>query len=65
MIATARRILRGWLPWLLFQELRREGFAVAWRRSRLQKLILQTPPVRTSAVGPVEVRVLTWRGRLD
>ena len=34
---------------------------MAWRRSRLQNLILQTPPVRTSAAGTVEVRVLTWR----
>ena len=25
MISTARRILRGWLPWLVFQELRQRG----------------------------------------
>ena len=61
MIATVRRILRGWVPWLRFQELRREGFSVAWRRIRIQNPILQTPPVRTASAGPVEVRVLTWR----
>ena len=61
MIATARRVLRSWLPWVRFQELRREGFATAWRRRRLQSPILDTPPVRTAAAGPVEVRVLTWR----
>jgi len=61
MIATVRRTLRGWVPWLQFQELRREGFRVAGRRIRNQNPIFQTPPVRTASAGPVEVRVLTWR----
>lgn len=61
MIALTRRTLRKWLPWVRFQELRREGFAAAYRRRQLQAPILDTPPLRTAAVGPVEVRVLTWR----
>jgi hypothetical protein len=61
MIDFARRRLRGWLPWIRFQELRREGFVAAWRRHKLQVPILQTLPIRTAPRGPVEVRVLTWR----
>jgi hypothetical protein len=61
MTAIIRNALRGWLPWLQFQELRREGCLAAWRRARLHGSILQTPPVRTSGTGQVEVRVLTWR----
>jgi hypothetical protein len=61
MLDPIRRVLRGWMPWIQFQELRREGFVAAWRRARLQRPILQTPPVRTAATGPVEIRVLTWR----
>jgi hypothetical protein len=61
VIGPLRRTLRGWLPWVQFRELQREGFATAWRRSRLQSPILHTPPLRTASTGPVEVRVLTWR----
>jgi hypothetical protein len=61
MIDFARRRLRRWVPWIRFQELRREGFVAALRRHKLQVPILQTLPVRTAASGPVEVRVLTWR----
>jgi hypothetical protein len=61
MIGLVRRALRGWLPWLQFQELRREGFAAAWTRFPLQRPILSTPPIRTATTGPVELRVLTWR----
>jgi hypothetical protein len=61
MVDFARRHLRRWLPWVRFQELRREGFAAALRRRMLQAPILRTPPLRTAATGPVEVRVLTWR----
>ncbi|MGA7870705.1 MAG: hypothetical protein WCA22_07380 [Candidatus Binatus sp.] len=38
----------------------REGLRPAWRRVRIQRQILKTPPVRTARRGPVEVRVLTW-----
>jgi hypothetical protein len=61
MIEFARRRMRRYLPWIRFQELRREGFVAAWRHHKLQVPILQTPPVRTAASGAVEVRVLTWR----
>ncbi len=57
--------LRGWLrnqpAWVKFQEINREGWAQAFRRSRIQRLILGTRPVRTASSGKVEVRVLTWR----
>ena len=57
--------LRTWLRqrplWVALQETKREGWRQAWRRSRYQRLILGTPPVRTASSGPVEVRVLTWR----
>jgi hypothetical protein len=57
--------LRGWLRrrplWLAFQELNREGWSAAWRRWRIQRRILDTPPLPTAEAGPVEVRVLTWR----
>jgi hypothetical protein len=61
MLDPVRRLLRRWLPWIQFQELRREGFAAAWRRTWLQRPILRTLPVRTAPAGPVEIRVLTWR----
>jgi hypothetical protein len=47
--------------WLEFQEANREGWLRAWRRSRIQARILNTPPMRTATSGPVEVRALTWR----
>jgi hypothetical protein len=53
--------LRQQRIWLEFQETRREGWRRAWRRVRLQRRILATPPTRTDQAGPVEVRVLTWR----
>jgi hypothetical protein len=43
------------------RELNREGWRRALIRYRYQRQILPTPPLRTSASGPVEVRVLTWR----
>ncbi len=39
----------------------REGLRHAWRRRRMQRKILKTPPIYTSRGGPVEVRMLTWR----
>lgn len=39
-----------------------EGWRNAWVRTRHQRRILDTPPLRTAKPGgPVEVRVLTWR----
>ncbi|MGO9449524.1 MAG: hypothetical protein ACLQDV_00545 [Candidatus Binataceae bacterium] len=38
-----------------------EGLLRAWRRRRIQRQILNTPPVRTARTGSVEVRALTWR----
>ncbi len=56
--------LRNWLRrhhgWIEFREMNREGWSHAWRRKRIQPRILDTPPIRTAASGPVEVRVLTW-----
>ena len=56
-----RRRLRRSPTWLALQEARREGLRAALTRRRRQRPILRTPPLRTSAAGPVEVRVLTWR----
>jgi hypothetical protein len=56
-----RRWLRGRRLWVQFQELNREGWLRAWRRRRIQRQILTTPPFLTAREGPVEVRVLTWR----
>jgi hypothetical protein len=56
-----RRILRQCGPYLRLRELNREGWGHALRRVRVRAAILDTPPVRTAAAGPVEVRVLTWR----
>lgn len=61
MIEALRRKARGYLPWVEFQELRREGFRQAWRRRSVQQQILQTAPVRTAQHGNIEVRVMTWR----
>lgn len=47
--------------WIRFQELNREGWRRAFRRSRGQRPILATAPVRTRGRGSVEVRALTWR----
>jgi hypothetical protein len=44
-----------------FQELNREGWLRAWQRRTVQRRIQATPPVRTAATGPAEVRILTWR----
>ena len=57
----ARRWLRKQRLWIEFQEANREGWRHALTRRRMQRKILDTPPVRTSAAGTVEVRVLTWR----
>jgi hypothetical protein len=56
-----QRWLRQRPAWLRFQEARREGFRRAWKRSRYQRRILDTPPVFTGTSGPIEVRALTWR----
>jgi hypothetical protein len=61
ILPRLRSWLRGRPGWVRFQELNREGWRRAWRRRRIQRLILSTPPVQTAAEGPVEVRVLTWR----
>jgi hypothetical protein len=61
MVKLVQTWLRRRLLWIQFQELRREGFAAAWTRSRTEKKILQTPPIQTDTHGPIEVRVLTWR----
>ena len=61
MTAPLRRRLRLSPTWLALQEARREGLRNALRRRRAQRPILRTPPIRTSAAGPVEVRILTWR----
>jgi len=57
--------LQSWLRrrrwWLELREIQREGWGDAWRRFRIQRRILTTPPVRTGRGGDVEVRVLTWR----
>jgi hypothetical protein len=57
--------VRGWLRrrslWNWFQEVNREGWSAAWRRSAVQGRILDTPPMYTALTGPVEIRVLTWR----
>jgi hypothetical protein len=58
-------VLRGWLRkqalWIRFQDVRKEGWSHAWKRSRVQPLILKTPPIPTAKSGPVELRVLTWK----
>jgi len=58
-------MLRGWLRrrawWIEFQAINREGWCAAWRRLRIQRAILSTPPVFTSSSGAEEVRVLTWK----
>jgi hypothetical protein len=61
MIANMKSYLRKQPAWLGFQEANREGWRRAWRRSRFQRRILDTPPTPTQQDGPVEVRVLTWR----
>ncbi len=64
-VTSKPRGVREWLrrrsAWLIFQESKREGWRNVLRRRHFQRQILGTPPVRTAAVGPVEVRVLTWR----
>ena len=61
MMNGLRQLLRRQLWWIQFQELRREGFRAAWARRSIQRLILNTRPIRTATTGRVEVRVLTWR----
>ena len=61
MQSMIRKALRSSQTWIRFSELRREGFLRARRRWAVQRSILQTPPLRTTRAGPVEVRMLTWR----
>lgn len=56
-----RRFLRRQPVWVQLAWLRREGLLNAWRRRRIQRLILDTPPIRTARDGRVEVRILTWQ----
>ncbi len=58
---TVRQWLRRRALWVKFQDVRAEGWAHAWKRSRVQPLILKTPPIPTATAGPVELRVLTWK----
>jgi hypothetical protein len=57
--------LRGWLSrqpkYLDLRWNLREGLLRALRRSRIQRRILNTPPLSTASDGPIEIRVLTWR----
>ena len=46
---------------MTFRAINREGYRNAWRRLRIQRRILNTPPLRTAGSGQVEVRVLTHR----
>jgi hypothetical protein len=61
LIQQLRSFLRGRLIWIRFQELSREGWRQSFRRWKIQKAILNTPPLRTLKEGATEVRVLTWR----
>jgi hypothetical protein len=58
-------LLRTWLRrrpwWIELQAINREGWRAAWRRYRIQRAILSTPPVFTLENGEEEVRVLTWK----
>lgn len=56
-----RTALRRQRWWLQLRELEREGVGNAWRRSRRQRAIDDTPPVLTDTDGPIELRILTWR----
>lgn len=56
-----RAILRSSKTWIKFQELNREGWLEAFKRSQTQRQILNTPPIHTEKIGTSEVRVLTWR----
>jgi hypothetical protein len=58
---SARKWLRKQLWWLQFREFNREGLRPVWRRRRIQRLILNTPPVFTERTGDIEIRVVTWR----
>lgn len=53
--------LRNQPFYLDFRWSTREGLHHAWYRRRMQRKILETPPIDTAASGPIEVRVLTWR----
>ncbi len=61
MLQSLQKLLRRYQPWIEFQELNREGWLRAWRRWRIQRLILKTSPIQTAQNGSIEVRVLTWR----
>jgi hypothetical protein len=61
MLNYLQKLFRQYQPWIEFQEINREGWLQAWRRSSIQKLILKTSPIRTANIGSIEVRVLTWR----
>jgi hypothetical protein len=56
-----RKMLRNSQAWIEFRELGREGFLNAVERSRIQRHILNSKPVKTEDAGNIEVRVLTWR----
>ena len=60
-VASLRSWLRGSPRWNDFRAAGREGYARVLRRRLIQRLILDTPPIRTAIDGPVEVRALTWR----
>ena len=65
MLNSLRRSLRRLSWWKRFQEIRREGWENAWRRWRIARQILATPPVRTrspdtSPSVSAEVHILLW-----
>jgi len=61
MFKVLQKLLRQSQTWVEFQELNREGWINAWKRWKIQRLILNTPPIPTVKTGSIEVRVLTWR----
>jgi hypothetical protein len=58
-------ILRSTPAWVQFRRWQREGFLRAYRRARLWRRVLDTPPVRTSMRSPVAVEVHIVCHRLD
>jgi hypothetical protein len=61
LVQASRRVLREQRLWVRSRWLLKEGLRNAWQRRRIQRLILKTPAIRTSAGGQVEVRILTWQ----
>jgi hypothetical protein len=55
-----RNLLRRVPLWVKVQTVNREGWRNAAKRLYVQRRILATPSIETSAEGPVEVRMLTW-----